>query len=58
MIIIKMIDLLALLYCIKYIYDRFNNKKENIGLDNATIIFWNSLDYISYIFIENRESRE
>lgn len=38
MIIIKIIVLLALLYCIKYIYDRFNNKKENIGLDNATII--------------------
>ena len=38
MIIIKIIALLALLYCTKYIYDRFNNKKENIGLDNATII--------------------
>jgi hypothetical protein len=38
MIIIKIITLLALLYCIKYIYDRFNNKKENIGLDNTVII--------------------
>lgn len=38
MIIIKIIALLALLYCIKYIYDRFNNKRENIGLDNATIM--------------------
>ena len=38
MIIIKIIALLALLYCIKYIYDRFNNKKEDIGLDNTIIM--------------------
>ena len=38
MIIIKIINLLALVYCIKYIYDRFNNKKEDIGLDNTIII--------------------
>nr|DAW91301.1 MAG TPA: FeoB-associated Cys-rich membrane protein [Bacteriophage sp.] len=38
MIIIKIIGLLALLYCIKYIYDRFNNKKEDIGLDNTIIM--------------------
>lgn len=37
MIIIKIINLLALAYCIKYIVDRFNNKKENIGLDNIII---------------------
>lgn len=38
MIIIKIIALLALLYCIKYICDRFSNKKEDIGLDNTIII--------------------
>lgn len=33
MIIIKIITLLALLYCIKYIYDRVNDKIEDLGLD-------------------------
>ena len=36
--IVKIIALLALVYCIKYIIDRFNDKKENIGLDNTTIM--------------------
>lgn len=34
----KILYLLLLLYCIKYIDDRFKNKKEDIGIDNATII--------------------
>lgn len=33
MIIIKIAELLSLLYCIKYIYDRVNNKIEDIGHD-------------------------
>lgn len=38
MIIVKGIALLALVYCIKYITDRFNDKREDIGLDNTAII--------------------
>ena len=34
----KIMHLLILIYCIKYIDDRFKDKRENIGIDNATII--------------------
>ena len=34
----KIVYLLLLVYCIKYIDDRFKDKKEDIGIDNATII--------------------
>lgn len=34
----KIVYLLLLIYCIKYIDDRFKDKRENIGIDNATII--------------------
>ena len=34
----KLILLLLLIWCVKYIIDRFKNKKEDIGIDNAIII--------------------
>lgn len=34
----EIVYLLLLIYCIKYIDDRFKDKRENIGIDNATII--------------------
>ena len=34
----KIVYLLLLIYCIKYIDDRFKDKREDIGIDNATII--------------------
>lgn len=37
MIIIKIIELLSLLFCIKYIYDRVNDKIKHSGLDAITI---------------------
>lgn len=46
-IIVKAIALLALAYCIKYIVDRFNNKKANIGLDNTMVIL--GIDLIIFL---------
>ena len=37
-ILFKIILLVLLIYCIKYLFDRYNYKKENIGLDNTYII--------------------
>ena len=34
----KLIFLLLLIWCVKYIVDRFKNKKEDIGIDNTIII--------------------
>ena len=34
----KLIFLLLLIWCVKYIVDRFKDKREDIGIDNATII--------------------
>lgn len=50
MIIIKIMDLLALAYCIKYIVDRLNNKKPEIGLDNTMVILGIGL-IMSLIFV-------
>ena len=38
MIILKVISLVLLIWCVKYVIDIFNNKKENIGIDNAVIL--------------------
>jgi len=37
-IYVKIVCFFLLIYSIKYIVDRFKNKRENIGLDNAYII--------------------
>lgn len=37
MIIFKVICLLFLIYSIKYVYDRINDKEQDIGLDNTYI---------------------
>ena len=34
----KIIFLLLLIWCVKYIIDRFKNKKKDIGIDNIIII--------------------
>ena len=38
MIVIKIAELLSLLYCIKYIFDRLNDKIEDIGIDHIAVI--------------------
>lgn len=50
MIIIKIIELLSLLFCIKYIYDRVNDKIKNPGLD-AIVIFLVIVLIIYLIFV-------
>lgn len=50
MIIIKIIELLSLLFCIKYIYDRVNDKIENQGFD-AIAIFLVIVLIIYLIFV-------
>jgi hypothetical protein len=46
----KLIFLLLLIWCVKYIVDRFKNKKEDIGIDN-TIIIGASVLLLMIIFI-------
>lgn len=38
MIIWKIVCLLCLIYCVKYIIDRLKGKREDIGLDNTFIL--------------------
>ena len=47
MIIFKVICLLFLIYSIKYIYDRINDKEQDIGLDNTYI--WSAIGLILII---------